>query len=436
MTEKLHDVNIEKSVLASMIVYSNVADEYYDTLKQSYFFDFRNGVIFTAIGNLRQRGLQVDPITLMTEAKAISENYPYAGIISNLNSNIATSYGPNIERNIEILKDLATTREIIRYCDEVKGKIESGEKLNNVLDTMQSGALNITKTQSGTICTMPQIGLQTLKRIEEVSKKKNGMTGISSGFWHFDDLTGGVQSSELWVLGARPSMGKTALGLQMAVNMARYGYKPLFFSLEMSARSLYFRQIAVLTGINLLQLIKSKLSEDEMKLVLLANEELSKLPLVIDDSSDGDISRIISEARRAKMRGTADIIFIDHLQIMRASGEFQSRNYEIGHVSERLKALSKELDIPVVVLSQLNRGKDDRKDHRPTLSDLRDSGEIEQNADVVMFLYRDEYYNKDTERPGVAELHFAKFRNGPTDTIELAFLKNIVKFANLENYKG
>lgn len=436
MLDKVYDDGIEKAVLASVITYPEVLQEHFDKLRPTYFFDTTHLTIYKTIYDLKQKGLKTDHLTIMSELKKLNDNIKFNSILSKLNSDIATSYRPNLERNINILKDLHTTRSILHYCDEVKAKITDGERIDAVMDAMQSGVVRITKSDDSSIMSMREIGYQALKRIDAVSKVKNGITGIPTNFNHFDNLTGGIQSSELWVLGARPGMGKTALALQMAINMAEKGYKPLFFSLEMSARSLYFRQLSVMTSIDLLEIIKARIKPEEMEKILAADARLGELPLLIDDSSDGTVGRIMSEARKAKLKGQCDIVFIDHINLMASGTREQNRNLEMKYVTEKLKALAKELDMPVIALCQLSRKCEERQNKRPVLSDLRESGDIEQNADVIMFIYRDAYYNKETDKPNIAELHFAKFRNGPNKTIELSFLDSIVKFSNLETIGG
>ena len=348
----------------------------------------------------------------------------------------------NIRRYAEIVRERSILRKLVSVSDEIATSAlnTNGRPVTNILDEAEQKIFSIgeegSRMRQG-FQSMDKLVVQLLDRVEEMSKNPNDITGVPTGFFDLDRMTSGMQAGDLLVLAARPSMGKTALAINIAEHVALHEDLPVaVFSMEMGASQLAIRIVGSIGRIDQGRLRTGKLIDDEWPRLSDAIERLKTVSLSIDETPGLTTSELRASARRlARSCGKLGLVVVDYLQLMSGSGggDGENRATELGEISRGLKMLAKELQCPVIALSQLNRGVEQRTDKRPMMSDLRESGAIEQDADVIMFIYRDDYYNKDSKEPGVAEIIIAKQRNGPTGTVKLTFLKPITKF---ESYAG
>jgi replicative DNA helicase len=333
------------------------------------------------------------------------------------------------------VEEKSILRRLISVCNEIiKQSYEAREELDLIIDHAEKSIFQITqRNTSSDFEPIKTVLLETYARIEEMSKNKGRIIGIPTGFTDFDQKTSGLQPSDFILVAARPSMGKTSFVLNIAQHAALHENVPVaIFSLEMSREQLVQRMLSSEANVELQKIRTGDLDEREWIKLVEAAGPLSQAPIYIDDTPGISAMEIRSKARRLKMEKGLGMIIIDYLQLMTGRGRVENRQQEISEISRSLKALARELSVPVVTLSQLSRAPEARTDHRPMLSDLRESGAIEQDADVVVFIYRDEYYNPDTEKKNIAELIISKQRNGPTGTVELVWLGQFTKFANYD----
>jgi replicative DNA helicase len=350
----------------------------------------------------------------------------------------------NIRRYGEIVRERAILRKLVSASDEISTTAfnPKGKPVAQILDEAEQKIFNIgeegSRMKQG-FQSMDSLVVELLDRVEEMSQNPNDITGVPTGFYDFDRMTSGLQPGDLVVLAARPSMGKTALAINIAEHVAvNEGLPVAVFSMEMGAAQLAIRIVGSIGRIDQGHLRTGKLSDDEWPRLTEAIEKLRSISLHIDETPGLTPSELRANARRlARQCGKLGLIVVDYLQLMSGtSSDGDNRATELGEISRGLKMLAKELQCPVIALSQLNRSVEQRTDKRPMMSDLRESGAIEQDADVIMFIYRDDYYNKDSKEPGVAEVIIGKQRNGPTGTVKLAFLKPITKFESLASGAG
>jgi replicative DNA helicase len=330
--------------------------------------------------------------------------------------------------------DKAVLRRLIRFNDEISNECYNPKgSTDDILAEAEKRIFNIVSGRGGSdYVPIRQVVLEALDHISTVSKSKGNVTGVSTGFTDLDYKTAGLQKSDLVLIAARPSMGKTAFVLNMAQHICFKDNKcAVIFSLEMSKEQLVNRLLSLESSVNSNSIRTGKLSDADWESLVEGAEVIARSKLIIDDTPSISISELRSKCRKYYQENELSIIIIDYLQLMSGKGRSDSRQQEISEISRSLKALARELNVPVVALSQLSRAVEKRDDHRPMLSDLRESGAIEQDADVVMFLYRDDYYNKESEKRGIAEVIIAKHRNGPIGTVELVWLPDYTKFANL-----
>lgn len=331
-------------------------------------------------------------------------------------------------------------RQLIKISDRIRNRCyEDAEPVETILDDAERLVLDISKQrQRNDVTRVDEIVSTNLEQIEEASKQVDEITGIPSGFIDLDHMTNGWQRSDLIILAARPAMGKTALCLNMAANTAvDYHYPVAVFSLEMSKEQLVMRMLAAAARIDQKRLRTGQLNADEWGAFLQKIGPLSSAPIYIDDTPAITIRELRAKARRLQSReGDLGLILVDYLQLMGGSGHSENRQQEVSEISRSLKALARELNVPIIALSQLSRTVEQTKDKRPQLSHLRESGSLEQDADIVLFIHREEYYNEDTDRRGIADLIIAKHRNGPTGTVELAFQNELTRFDNLIHDAG
>ncbi len=435
-----HSTEAESSVLGGLLLDNGAWDRVGDLLTESDFYRFEHRMVFGAIGALVNASKPADVITVFEQLLSQGKAEEIGGL-SYLNS--LAQYVPsagNIRRYAEIVRERAILRKLVSASDEIATNAFNprGRPVATILDEAEQKIFNIgeegARTKQG-FQAMESLVVKLLDRVQEMADNPNDVTGVPSGFYDLDRMTAGFQAGDLIVLAARPSMGKTALAINIAEHVAlNEGLPVAVFSMEMGAAQLAVRIVGSIGRIDQSHLRTGKLTDDEWPRLTEAIEKLRTISLHIDESAGLTSSELRANARRlSRQCGKLGLIVVDYLQLMSgSSNEGENRATELGEISRGLKMLAKELQCPVIALSQLNRSVETRPDKRPMMSDLRESGAIEQDADIIMFIYRDEYYTKEAcKEPGVAEVIIAKQRNGPTGTVKLAFLKPITKFESL-----
>ena len=431
-----HSMEAEQSVIGAMIVDREAITVASELICGDDFYSKQYGVVFDAMVELNDEGKPVDPVTLQDRLKEkdVPPETSSLEFIAALVTGLPTS--ANIKFYANIVAEKATLRKLIRLNEEIANTCYTGkESLEVILEDTEKRIFELVqKRNTGEFVPIRQVVMNAMDKIEKASKNTGNVTGLATGFIDLDYKTAGLQPSDLILVAARPSMGKTAFVLNIAQYMAfKSNQTVAIFSLEMSKEQLVNRLFSLESRVDSQHLRTGNLSDAEWEKLIESAGVIGKSNLIIDDTPGISISELRSKCRKYKLEHNLQIIIIDYLQLMSGSGRgSDSRQQEISDISRSLKALARELNVPVVALSQLSRAVEQRPDHRPMLSDLRESGAIEQDADVVMFIYRDDYYNKDTERKGIAEILIAKQRNGPIGTVELVWLPDYTKFANLQ----
>ena len=393
--------------------------------------------IFEAILDLFNKNEPVDLITLQEELKTRDTLEAIGGVsyIANLSSSVATT--ANVKYYCKIVEEKSILRRLIKSSDQIMDKsYEDQEDVNIILEMAEKNIFDITQgSHKESLSPINEVLLSSFAQIEERAANKGELTGLTTGFIDLDNKLSGLQKSDLVLLAARPSMGKTALGINIVTNSAiKANARIAVFSLEMSKEQLVQRIISSTSHVDLQKIISGNLVDDEWLEIVNSMGPLSKMNIFIDDTAGISLMEMKAKCRRLKIEKGLDLILIDYLQLMQLEGHSESRQQEISAISRGLKALAKEMECPVLALSQLSRAPELRSDHRPILSDLRESGAIEQDADVVMFLYRDEYYHEDSDKKNIGELIISKHRNGPTGNIELVWKQEFTKFLNKESF--
>ena len=430
-----HSLEAEQSVIGCMLMDRDAILTASEILVSEDFYQHQYGVIFDAIVELCNEGKPVDLITLQNRLKEkdLPPDISSMEYVRDLLSIVATS--ANVKYYADIVKDKSMLRRMIRvneeianecYMDKVPADEIMEETEKKIFDLLQ-------RRQTGEFVPIQQVVLNAVNTIEKASKNKGAVTGLATGFTDLDYKTSGFQPSDLILIAARPSMGKTAFALNIAQHMAfKAGKTVAIFSLEMSKEQLVNRLLAMESRVDSQAIRTGKLKDEDWTKLVEGADIIGRSNLIIDDTPGISVSELRSKCRKYKLEHDLGIIFIDYLQLMTGSGRTESRQQEISDISRSLKAVARELSVPVVALSQLSRAVEQRPDHRPMLSDLRESGAIEQDADVVMFIYRDDYYHKDTEKKGIAEINIAKQRNGPIGVVELVWLPQYTQFVNMK----
>ncbi len=435
-----HSIEAESSVLGGLLLDNGAWDRVGDLLAESDFYRYEHRQVYAAISALVNTSRPADVITVYEHLQALGKAEEIGGL-GYLNA--LAQYVPsasNIRRYAEIVRERSILRKLVSASDEIATNAfnTQGRAVAQILDEAEQKIFNIgeegSRMKQG-FQAMPQLVVELLDRVQEMADNQNDITGVPTGFFDFDRMTSGLQPGDLIVLAARPSMGKTALAINIAEHVAlNEGLPVAVFSMEMGASQLAVRIVGSIGRIDQGHLRTGKLSDDEWPRLTEAIEKLRNVSLHIDETPGLTPSELRANARRlARQCGKLGLIVVDYLQLMSGSNSSggDNRATEIGEISRGLKMLAKELQCPVIALSQLNRSVEQRTDKRPMMSDLRESGAIEQDADVIMFIYRDDYYNKESKEPGVAEVIIGKQRNGPTGTVKLAFLKPLTKFESL-----
>lgn len=427
-------IEAEKSVLGGIFLKPDIFGDVVEILHPNDFYKNGHKLIYEAMRDIYNSGTGIDPIVVVNKLKKNEKFDELVGeqLLFDIISDVPTA--ANIIEYAKIVKEKATLRRL----GEVGTKIvelayEGYEEVDNILDKAEGMIFKISENvDSKDLVSLKDVIAQEFVRLEKVYQNKGVATGISSGFSDFDQMTSGFHPSDLIILAARPAMGKTAFALNLALNAAMKSKKGvLLFSLEMSSSQLLQRLLSIEAGIGLQKIRNGFLDPDDWGKLGLASMKLSNSEINIADLPNVNVLEIRAIARRLKAAGKLDMIIIDYLQLIKGnSTRGDNRQQEISEISRALKGIARELNIPIIALSQLSRATEQRADRRPMLSDLRESGAIEQDADMVMFLYRDDYYNEDSEDKGLTEVIIGKQRNGPVGTIKLRFFHEYTRFEN------
>jgi len=436
LEERLPPQNIEaeQSVLGSMIIERDAIFSTTEILRDDDFYRSSHQKIFSAMISLVERNEPVDLVTLSEELgnRGVLEETGGNAYLTSLANAVPTA--ANVKYYAQIVWEKALLRRLIRISTEIVTRsYEPPEDVVEFLDEAEQMIFQVARELSGKgFVPLKDVLMETFERIEQLYEEKKGVTGLSTGFLDLDQILSGLQRSDLVIVAARPAMGKTTLALNMAQHIAVSEKNPVaFYSMEMSQDQLAQRLLCAQANLDSQRMRRGFLTQEEWPRLTRAVGPLSEAPLYIDDTAGLSVMEMRAKARRLKAEKSLSAIFVDYLQLMRSHGNQENRQQELSDISRSLKALAKELDVPVVALSQLSRAVEKRNDRRPILSDLMESGGIEANADVVMFIYREDYYFSESEKKNIAEVIVAKQRNGPTGQIDLLFMDNYNKFQNL-----
>ena len=434
-----HNIDAEKSVLGSMFLSKYATQKAIESLNKDLFYLEANGKIFEAIKTLKEKLISIDMTTVTEELENKKQLKQIGGVeyLTEIINFVPTA--ANIDEYIRIVEEKAILRRLIEEATQI---VSSGynqeEDISEVLDNAEKKILNVVKTKKGTeFRSIGEVLLKTQSDLEKLSQQKGEITGIPTGFYDLDKVTSGLHENELIIIAARPAMGKTAFALNLATNIAMNTDKTVaLFNMEMSGEQLAMRMLSSVGQIEANKLRSGKLEHHDWKKFNEAMSRLAETKLFIDDTAGMTISEIKAKCRRlANSEGGLGIVIIDYLQLISGSARYAgNRQQEVSEISRSLKTLAMELNIPVIALAQLSRTVEGREDKRPLLSDLRESGSIEQDADIVAFLYREDYYTKQIsidENTSKSEFIIAKNRSGPTTTVDLIFRRNVSTFVNM-----
>jgi len=432
-----NNIEAEQSVLGAMLLDKEAISTATEYISGDDFYREAHKEIFEAIVDIYNRGEPVDLITLTEKLKTRNTLEAVGGITFLTNLMDAVPATHNVKYYAKIVEDKSLLRKLIKSSNEIIQKsYQAEEDIGEIIDDAEKGIFNISlKRSTQGFVHLKNILNANFDRIEQLYLNKGKITGVPTGFHDLDNKLSGLQKSDLILIAARPSMGKSSFMMNIVQHAAvREKTTTAIFSLEMSKEQLTQRLLCSEALIDAHRLRIGDINEDEWVKLARAMGPLSEAPIYIDDTPSISITEMRAKCRRLKLEHDLGLIVIDYLQLMQGKGYAESRQQEISEISRSLKALAREINVPVVALSQLSRAPEMRADHRPVLSDLRESGAIEQDADVVMFLYRDEYYHPDTEKKNIGEINISKQRNGPTGTIELIWLGQFTKFVNKEKH--
>ena len=434
-----HDIEAEQAVIGSMLTDKDAVISAIESLKEEDFYREDHKAIYSAILSLYDKSEPIDIITLKAELTSLGLFDKIGGLeyLVELPEKVPTT--SNVQKYIKIVQDKSILRRLIKTANEI---IEQGydptEEIDNIMELAEKKIFDISqdKNQKG-YSPIKDILVDTFTELEQLYNQKKRITGVPTGFPDLDYKTAGLHNSNLVLIAARPAMGKTAFALNIATHAAVRAKVPtLIFSLEMAKEELVNRILCSEALVDSNKIRTGKMEEDDWLKVAGAIGPLSESQIYIDDTPGISINEIRAKCRKLKLEKNIGLIVIDYIQLIQASGRKNAgREQEIAEISRSLKILAKEINVPVIALSQLSRAPEQRPDHRPMLADLRESGSIEQDADIVMFLYRDDYYNQETEKKGIAEVILAKHRAGSTGTIELFWLGSYTKFVSIDKHR-
>ena len=428
-----HNEEAERSVLGAAMLNKEVLFDILEEVKEDDFYNESHKEIFRAIWELYRKNSAVDMLTVCEELKSRQSLDMVGGraYIATLTAEVPST--ANGREYAKIIAEKAIMRQMIRTAEDITEKgYQSKMAAREILDYAESGIFQIAqRRQKNDYTKIQDVLLENLKIIDAAAQNKDKITGIPTGFHDLDEKTSGLQRSDLIIVAARPGMGKTAFALNIAQQSAvKHGTSAIIFSLEMSKEQLGQRLLAMQARVEMQKLKQGDLDRKDWDRVSLGVDELNNSKIVIDDTPGISLMEMRNKCRRLKAEQGLDLIVVDYLQLMTFEGRTDNRQQEISALSRNMKLLAREMNCPVILLSQLSRAPELRQDKRPMLSDLRESGSIEQDADIVIFLYRDDYYNENTEKPGVCEVNIAKHRSGPTDKIELTWVARYTKFSD------
>lgn len=428
-----HNLEAERSALGAAMLSKDALMDVSEEVKAEDFYNEGHREIFKAIIKLYRENSPVDMLTVCEELKKQKALDMVGGraYIGSLTAGVPST--ANAGEYAKIVAEKAMTRQLIQTAENIAAKgYEDKEPARDMTNKAEAEIFQIAqRRQRNDYAKIQDVLLKNIKLIDEAEQNKGGVVGLPTGFKTLDEKTAGLHKSDLIIVAARPGMGKTAFALNIAAQSAvKAGASVLIFSLEMSREQLGQRLIAMQARVEAEKLKKGELDRKDWDRIHMALDELNKTKIVIDDTPGVSIMEMRNKCRRLKAEQGLDLIVVDYLQLMTYDGRTDSRQQEISALSRNLKLLAREMDCPVIVLSQLSRATEQRQDKRPMLSDLRESGSIEQDADIVIFIYRDDYYNENTDKPGVCEIHLAKHRSGATDRIELTWVARYTKFSD------
>ncbi|NTV88897.1 MAG: replicative DNA helicase [Clostridiales bacterium] len=434
-----HSLEAEQAALGCMLLDSEVIPTVTELIKGEDFYRDSHREIFEAIIDLEENALPIDLITVAEKLQLRGSLDAVGGLeyLTGLTSAVPST--ANARHYTKIVEEKALLRKLIRVSSEIVNMgYEANEEAEYVMDRAEKAIYDIMEKRSTRGFThIKDVLLETFSKLEELYNSKGYITGIPTGFTDLDFKMAGLQNSDLILIAARPGMGKTAMALNIAQYAAVHGKVPVaIFNLEMSKDQVVNRMLSSEVMVDSHKMRTGKLEDEDWQKIATALGPLSDAPIYIDDTASISVMDIRSKCRKLKLEKNLGLVVIDYLQLMQGRGNNTNRQQEVSDISRALKILAKEINVPIICMSQLSRGPEQRTDHRPMLSDLRESGAIEQDADIVMFLYRDDYYNPDTEKKNVAEVIVAKHRSGSTGTIELRWFGEYTKFANLANPGG
>ena len=427
------NIEVEQYVLGAIIFDNECIGDVVAALKPEDFYLEQHKKIFEAMINISNRAVPIDLVTLKSELETIFDSIGGVDYITQICLMVNTT--ANLKYHIKIIEEKALLRRLIRSSGEITELCFDAEKeVSLVLNTAENKLYDVLQSKKiSDMYPIKEVLAENLSRLEELMKLGSKVTGVPTGFKELDLRISGLQPSDLILIAARPAMGKTSFALNIATNAAvKYNVPVAIFSLEMSKEQLANRILSSEALISSEKLKTAEINAEDMAKLAGSINQLSKAPIYIDDTAGITVSEIKAKCRRLKMKNQLGLIVIDYLQLIQGNSR-EGRQQEVSENSRFLKIMAKELNVPVITLSQLSRAPDQRTDHHPMLSDLRESGSIEQDADMVMFLYREDYYEKETERKNVVECMISKFRNGSTGTVELGWRGEFTKFMDLDN---
>lgn len=434
-----NDIEAEQAVIGSMLTDRDAVSAAIEVLKEEDFYREDNKAIYAAILNLYNKSQPIDIITLKSELASVGKLDSVGGLeyIASLPEKVPTT--SNVEQYIKIVEEKSVLRNLIKTANElITLGYDPTQEVETIIDSAEKKIFEVMqkRNQKG-YSPIKDILVDTFTQLEQLYNQKQHITGVPTGFADLDFKTAGLHNSDLILVAARPAMGKSAFALNIATNAAVRANVPVaIFSLEMSKEQMVNRILCSEAMVDSNKVRTGTIDDDEWTKLACASGQLSEANIFIDDTPGISIMEIRAKCRKLKLEKNIGLVVIDYLQLVQGSGKRNaSREQEISEISRSLKILAKEINVPVIALSQLSRAPEQRPDHRPMLADLRESGAIEQDADIVMFLYRDDYYNEDSEKKNIAEVILAKHRSGSTGTVELLWLGNYTKFANIDKYR-
>ncbi|ERJ13338.1 replicative DNA helicase [Haloplasma contractile] len=433
-----HNIEAEQSILGAIFLDNRLMTKVSDLVHMEDFYQVRNQLLYGAMVDLHEQNKPIDVTTITTILKDRNQYIEVGGTDYILEIAEVVPTTANIESYVEIVREKSVARKLIDTANSIaQDTMGNQTALEDLLDDAERKIMDVARNRrTSHFKEIKNVVEDVFKNIQENAESSNEVVGLKTGFKKFDELTLGIHRQDLFILAARPAMGKTALVLNLAKNVVKYNNNEgvAIFSLEMGADQLVYRMLTAEAQIDAQELRKGKLDSDMVAALMVAKKQLASYKIYIDDTPGVKIGELRAKCRRLSQEGNLGMVVIDYLQLLAGSGKYGSnRQQEVSEISRTLKEIARELEVPVIACAQLSRQVESREDKRPIMSDLRESGSIEQDADIVSFLYRDDYYNENSERPGQVDIIFAKHRHGPTGTVSLFFNKQYSSFADIDD---